>query len=102
MENKKILTSREIISALKKHHDVLEQYKVKKIGLFGSYARGEQTSNSDIDFLIDFKEPTFDNFMNLVFFLENIFNTHVELITDGNLSPYMLPYIEKEIKWYEA
>ncbi len=98
----KILTAEEIMRKLNKHSNVLKKYKVRKIGLFGSYARGEQKSDSDIDFIVEFENPTFDNFMDLVFFLEDLFIKKVELITNGSLSPYIQPYVEKEVKWYEG
>lgn len=101
IKNKKELTDKVIMGLLKKHNDILKKYKVKRIGLFGSYIRGEQKRNSDIDFLVEFEEPTFNNFMDLVFSLEDLFNKKVELITNGNLSPYMQPYVEKEVRWYE-
>jgi predicted nucleotidyltransferase len=96
------LTGKEIISQLKKHKDLLKKYKVKRIGLFGSYVRGEQKRGSDIDFLVELEEPNFDNFMDLVFSLEGLFRKKVELITNGNLSPYIQPFVEKEVRWYET
>lgn len=101
MIKKKRLTAEDIMNELETHTDILKKYKVRKIGLFGSYVRGEQNAGSDIDFLVDFQEPSFDNFMDLVFFLEDLFNKRVELITENNLSPYMRPYVEKEIRWYD-
>lgn len=99
---KKGLTYKKIIDILKEHRDILKRYGIKRIGLFGSYVRGEQKENSDIDFLVELKTPNFDNFMDLVFYLENLFGRRVELITNGSLSPYIQPYIEKEVKWYET
>lgn len=99
---KKDLNYKEIMSLLKRHHDILSKYKVKRIGLFGSYARGEQKKHSDIDFLIELEEPNFDNFMDLAFSLENLFRKKVELVTNGSLSPYIQPHVEKEVRWYEA
>jgi len=101
IKNKEELTDKKIMSLLKKHNDILKKYKVKRIGLFGSYIRGEQRRYSDIDFLVEFEEPNFDNFMDLVFSLEDLFSKKVELITNGNLSPYIQPYVEKEVRWYE-
>jgi predicted nucleotidyltransferase len=98
----KKLTDKEIVKILKEHSDILKNYKVKRIGLFGSFARGEQREDSDIDFLVEFEMPSFDNFMDLVFYLEDLFGRKVELITSGSLSPYIQPYIEKEVKWLEA
>lgn len=95
------LTDKEIHKQLRKHSAVLRRYGVKRMGLFGSYVRGEQKKNSDIDFLVEFTKPDFDNFMNLIFFLEDLFGKKVELITDTALSPYIRPYVRKEVKWYE-
>jgi len=101
MKTKK-LTSKEILDILKHHRSVLRKYRVKKIGLFGSYTRGEQKKDSDIDFLVEFDRSNFDNFMDLAFYLEDLFDREIELITNGNISPYILPYVKKEIKWYET
>jgi len=101
MKTKKLMEN-EILNTLKEHTDILRKYGVIRIGLFGSYVRGEQRKNSDIDFLVEFEKPNFDNFMDLALYLEDLFHKKVELITIGSLSPYIQPYIEKEIKWYEA
>lgn len=109
MQTKK-LTDREIIQALRGHSDILRKYKVKRIGLFGSYVRREQKKESDIDFLVEFDmskydenfKGLFDNFMDLTFYLEDLFGKKVELITNGSLSPYIQPYVEKEVRWYET
>jgi predicted nucleotidyltransferase len=102
IKTRKALTDKEIVSLLKKHKDLLKKFKVKRIGLFGSYVRGEQKKQSDIDFLVEFEEPNFDNFMDLVFSMEDLLGKKVELITNGNLSPYIQPYVEKEVRWYET
>jgi len=101
LKSKKNLKEQEIMSALEEHNDILRKYTVRRIGLFGSYVRGEEKKHSDIDFLVEFEEPTFDNFMDLAFFLEDLFGRKVDLITNGSLSPYIRPYVEKEIRWYE-
>jgi predicted nucleotidyltransferase len=96
------LVEKEIFRLLESNNDLLRKFKVRRIGLFGSFARGEQKGHSDIDFLVEFDEPTFDNFMDLIFSLENLFARKVELITNGSLSPYYIqPFVEKEVKWYE-
>lgn len=98
----KKLTDKIILETLVKNKNILEKYDVKKIGLFGSFVRGEQKKNSDIDFLVEFETPDFDNFMDLAFFLEDLFGRKVELITNGSISSHIQPYIEKEVKWYET
>src|SRR3989338_5108894 len=60
---------------------------VKKIGLFGSFSKGTQHKKSDLDFLVVFDSPTFDNYMDLKFLLEKIFKKNVDLVTEDNLKP---------------
>ena len=93
------LTFREIKSRLKAHSEAFSRYQVKRIGLFGSYSGGKPRKNSDLDFLVEFEKPTFDNFMDLSFFLEKLFKKKVDLITPLGLSPHLKPYVEKEVKW---
>lgn len=89
-----------VIDILKSHEmEMKKRFGVKRIGLFGSFARGEQKDTSDVDILVEFEEPTFDNFMNLAFFLEDLFSRRVELVTPDSLSPYIAPYVEKEVVW---
>jgi predicted nucleotidyltransferase len=98
---KRVLLNKEIIYAeLKRHKMVLEQYGVNQIGLFGSFVRDEGTEESDIDFLVDFEpgKKTFDNLMDLAFFLEDIFQRKVEVLTRQGLSPYIGPHILKTVE----
>ncbi len=75
----------------------------KKIGIFGSFVRGEESFGSDIDVIVEFQAggKTFDNFMNLAFFLEELFGRKVDLMTLEGVSPFLFPYIEKEIIYEE-
>lgn len=99
---KKELTEQAIFNILREHSDILKKVTVKKIGLFGSYARETQKRRSDVDFLVVFEQPTFDNFMELVFALEKYLGKKVDVVTEGSLSPYIRPYVEKEVKWHEV
>lgn len=72
---------------------------MRRIGLFGSFVRGEETKKSDIDILVEFEDPTFRNFMNLAFFLEDIFGRRVDLLTTEGISHRIRPYVEKEVVW---
>jgi len=65
------------------HKDELRQrFKVKQIGIFGSYVKGRPKKRSDIDILIEFEQggETFDNYMELKFFLEELFNAKIDLV----------------------
>jgi len=76
-------------------------YGARRLGLFGSFVRGEQKESSDIDLLVEFipGKKTYDNFINLVYFQEELFGKEVELVTPESLSPYLKPYIEREIEY---
>ena len=95
-------SSNEILEILKKHRELLRRYRVKKIGLFGSFSRNESNNESDIDLLVDFEVKSLDNFIDLAFELEKIFDRKVDLLTEKGISPYILPYVQNEVRWYEA
>lgn len=98
--NNRALNKTIIYEDLRKNKAKLEQYGVKQIGLFGSFVRDEGTDESDIDFLVDFEKgkKTFDNFMDLAFFLEELFQRKVEIVTHQSLSPYIGPRILKTVE----
>ena len=86
----------EIISTLNAHREELEKaFQVRTIAIFGSYARGEQTRNSDNDIIVSFEEtPTFIEFIRLEERLTEILGIKVDLLTEESISPYIRPYIE--------
>ncbi len=95
---RKALTKDEILDAIRKHRDILLKYKVREIGLFGSFVRGEQENRSDIDLVVDFKEPSIENFMGLSSFLENLFGKKVEILTPAGVDSIRINHIKEEIK----
>jgi len=99
---KTIPTSQQILAVLSDNDELLRFRGVRRIGLFGSFARNQGRARSDLDFLVEFDQPTFDNYMNLAFSLEKLFGRHVDLITSDGLSNHVRPYIEKEVLWHEA
>ena len=88
------------IEILRDHEqEIKRRFAVRRIGLFGSFVRGEETKESDIDIIVEFEDPTFRNFMNLAFFLEDIFSRRVDLLTPEGISHRIRPYVEKEVVW---
>jgi predicted nucleotidyltransferase len=72
---------KEILSTLQEHKSLLqERFSVKEIGVFGSYARGTATENSDIDFFVVFEHKHVDNITGLWIYLEDLFDKKVDLI----------------------
>ena len=96
------LTRARILKVLREHEDLLKKYSVTRIGLFGSYARGQQKRGSDVDFLVDFEKPTYDNFIDLTFSLERLFRRNVGLVTSRSLNPRVKPFVEHEVAWHEV
>jgi len=89
-----------VLEILKKHEaDIRRKYRVKKIGVFGSFARGEGKEGSDIDVLIEFEDghKTFDNYMDLKYFLEDLFSRKVDLVTVKALKPQLKDIILQEV-----
>lgn len=81
MGDKKSIST--IVKMLRLHDtDVREKFKITEIGVFGSYVRGEQRDDSDIDILVEFERgyKTFDNYMELKFFLEDILTSKIDLV----------------------
>jgi uncharacterized protein len=99
--NDPMSTKNEILTLLRQNGARLRSLGVQRIGLFGSFARGEAGPASDIDLLVEFapNEKTFDNFMAASFFLEELFGRHVELVTLESLSTHIGPYILKEVEY---
>jgi predicted nucleotidyltransferase len=98
MRKKPSLTRARILKTLRDHDEALKRYSVKRIGLFGSYARGKQTRGSDIDFLVEFEQPTYDNFFNLIVYLEKLFGRKVEVLTPDGVDSIRVPEVAQSIR----
>lgn len=98
--NRKIDTKEDILRCLIAKKDSFAGLGVVSLGLFGSFVRGEQTSTSDVDILVEFApdKHTFDNFMEVSFLLEDLLGRKVDIVTPEALSPYIGPYILKEVE----
>jgi len=96
-----IKTKRDILNVLDQNRTHLRALGVRRIGLFGSFVRGEQHPDSDIDLLVEFDpgRKTFDAFMELSFFLEEVLKHRIELVTVESLSPYIGTHILKEVEY---
>ena len=92
----------EIMDKLLKHISKIKELGVEKIGVFGSLLKGETTG--DIDILIAFRknEESFEKLMELYYFLEDLLNAQIDLVTTNALSPYIAPYILREVEYIEA
>lgn len=100
-----MLSQKEILEVLSNNLKMWkEKYGIKRIALFGSYSRGEQKDSSDIDLLVEFADNsmTFDNYMELKFDLEDLFQKHVDLVIIEDIKPAIKPSILRSAKYAEG
>jgi hypothetical protein len=92
-------TVQEIKCTLLQHKaELRKKFKVKAIGVFGSYVRGEQKRGSDVDILVEFEEPVgLFAFMDLEFYLSDLLGVKVDLVSKKALKPYIGEYIKREV-----
>ena len=75
-----------------------ERFLVKKIGVFGSYSRGEQTRKSDVDVLVEFiEEPSLFKFLDLENYLRELLGIKVDLVMKNALKPNIGKHILDEV-----
>ncbi len=91
----KNLSADELLSMLESNKKTIKRYGVKRIALFGSFVRGEEKESSDIDILVEFerRKKSFDNYMELKFFLEELFDRKVDLVIADALKPSLKKHI---------
>lgn len=97
-----VQTKAQLFSLLRQHQQELQQFGVRRCGVFGSFVRDTAIhEQSDVDILVAFEpeQKTFDNFIQLSFFLEDLFERSVDLITIESLSPYVGPRILDEVEY---
>ena len=87
-----------ILSKIQENAKQITKLGVKRIAIFGSFVKGTHRKDSDIDILVVFEEgkTTFDNYMDLKFFLEDLFKNKIDLVVEDSLKPRLKPYILKE------
>jgi uncharacterized protein len=94
MEKNK-LTSAKILKDIELRKSELADYGVKRIGLFGSHLKGGSNTKSDLDFIVSFSKPSFDDYMGLKSMLQHMFGRKVDLVTESALKP-ALRHIKNE------
>jgi predicted nucleotidyltransferase len=77
--------------------ELSERFTVVRIGVFGSFARGDETPESDVDIIVQLADPTFDHYMDLKFRLEEVLQRPVDLVMADTLKARLKPIIEREV-----
>ena len=96
------MTAEEILRILSRNKAKLRQMGVRKIGLFGSYRRGTSNPESDVDFVVVLERRTFDSYMDVKFFLENLFERDVDLVMEETIKPRLRAYIMEEVVYAQG
>ena len=92
------ITKDEILSLLVQNKSELEiKFKVRRMALFGSYARGDQKPESDVDILVDIDPSVGLEFVTLAEQIEQLLGLPVELVSRRAIKPNKLKYIEQDL-----
>jgi predicted nucleotidyltransferase len=93
-----VLTKEKIIKLLQENHPYLAaEFGVSKIGLFGSYAKGQSGDASDIDLIVEFERPIGLRFIDLVDYLENLLGRKVDVLTPAGVQNIRIERVARSI-----
>lgn len=87
------------LDIIRNHLPKIRSFGVNSIGIFGSFARNENNENSDLDILVSYGEDrlNLDSYMDLKFYLENLFQCKVDLVTESSVKPFLKERILQEV-----
>lgn len=86
----------EILNSLAANKEKIKSFGVRSLALFGSSARGDETTESDLDFVVELERKSFDAYMDLKFFLEDLFDRPVDLVLADSIKPRLRASILRE------
>jgi len=90
------MSKEEILKKVSTNEAKIKSFGVRSLSLFGSSARGEDTSASDLDFVVEFEKKSFDSYMDLKLFLEDVFDRPVDLVLADGIKPTLRAAILRE------
>lgn len=86
----------DVLQTLREHRDEIRALGARRLGLFGSTARGEANAASDVDLLVELDRRTFDRYMDLKLYLEDLLGRRVDLVLADHLKPRLRDQILSE------
>jgi hypothetical protein len=98
----KNLTAEKILSTLATHADELRGLGVRKIGLFGSRLREQPHSGSDIDLVVALADHSFDTYMDVQIYLEDLFEVKIDLVPEAAIREELRPHIMDEVVYAQG
>lgn len=100
LELQQMKTLAQVTAALSSHKPQLsEKYHVKKMAVFGSFARNEQKKASDVDILVEFKGPVGVEFIDLANYLEHLLKVKVDLVSKNGIKPKYFREIKNDLHY---
>lgn len=93
------LTAEHVLEELEAHAAELRAFGVRRIGVFGSVARGEARDDSDLDLLVDLERHTFEDYFGTLNFLEDLFGCKVDLVMVSALRRELAPAVLEEVMY---
>jgi len=82
-----MLTRDDILRALSANRAELTRLGARRLGLFGSFARNEAREDSDVDLLVDLDHHSFDRYMDLKLYLEDLLGRRIDLVLSDRIKP---------------
>ncbi|MCP4133830.1 MAG: nucleotidyltransferase [bacterium] len=103
-EQREILSKEEIMAILTRERDVFKnKFNVRKMGLLASYGKKSKTTMiGDIDLHVEFEEYLYDTFMDLTYYLEDLFDRQVDLIMARTIKSHVKPYRISQVQFVEG
>ncbi len=95
-------TAPDVLAELTRNRAWLQSLGVRSIGLFGSYRTGMARPDSDMDFLVEMTQPSFNSYMDLKFWLEDTFDRPADLVLADAIKPRLRPIILREVVYAEG
>ena len=90
----------DILKILKEHkQELFNKYPIQSLALFGSYSRGDYTSESDVDIMVDFKKPVGIEFLDLCYDIESLLKKEVDLVSKKGIKPKYYTFIEEDLQY---
>jgi predicted nucleotidyltransferase len=94
------MNKHEVVTKLQQVKPYLQQeYAVKTVGLFGSFADGTYTDNSDVDIMVEFERPVGWQFFTLEKYLEKALNRKIDLVTANAVKEQLKPFIINQVQY---
>lgn len=87
----------QVMATLQENRESIRRFGVERMGLFGSCARGDAVAPRDLDFVVELKTKSFDAYMDLKFFLEDLFACPVDVVLQHTIKPRLRSQIMGEL-----